>query len=112
MRRKPIVAITLGDPAGIGPEIAQKAAADPRVLDACEPVFYGPPDEAVFTPGRISADAGKAAYDAIVAAVADAERGRVAAIATAPINKEAFAAARVPWRGHTELLAHLTGARR
>ena len=38
--------------------------------------------------------------------------GRIAAVATAPINKEAFAAARVPWRGHTELLAHLTGAPR
>ena len=34
------------------------------------------------------------------------------AIATAPINKEAFAAAGLPWRGHTELLAHLTGAPR
>jgi 4-hydroxythreonine-4-phosphate dehydrogenase len=47
-----------------------------------------------------------------VAAVEDARRGRIAAIATAPINKEAFAAARVPWRGHTELLAHLTGTPR
>jgi 4-hydroxythreonine-4-phosphate dehydrogenase len=47
-----------------------------------------------------------------VKAVSDARRGEIAAIATAPINKEAFAAARLPWRGHTELLAHLTGARR
>ena len=62
--------------------------------------------------GRVSAAAGQAAYDAIVAAVEDAQQGRIAAVATAPINKEAFAAARVPWRGHTELLAHLTGARR
>ena len=38
--------------------------------------------------------------------------GKIAAVATAPINKEAFAAARVPWRGHTELLAHLTGSPR
>ncbi len=62
-----------------------------------------------FAIGRVSAAAGQAAYDAIVAAVEDARQGRIAAIATAPINKEAFAAARVPWRGHTELLAHLTG---
>ena len=38
--------------------------------------------------------------------------GRIDAIATAPINKEAFAAAGLPWRGHTDLLAHLTGASR
>jgi 4-hydroxythreonine-4-phosphate dehydrogenase len=36
--------------------------------------------------------------------------GRVDAVATAPINKEAFALAGLPWHGHTELLAHLTGA--
>ena len=32
-------------------------------------------------------------------------------MATAPVNKEAFALAGLPWRGHTDLLAHLTGAR-
>ena len=41
----------------------------------------------------------------------DALAGRVHAIATAPINKEAFALAGLPWRGHTDLLAHLTGAK-
>jgi 4-hydroxythreonine-4-phosphate dehydrogenase len=109
---KPSIGITVGDPAGIGPEIARKAAADPRVLHVCEPVLYGPTSDDQFPHGRISAHAGRAAYDAIVAAVQDAQRGRLAAIATAPINKEAFAAAGLPWRGHTELLAHLTGARR
>ena len=48
----------------------------------------------------------------IVAATRDAQAGRIDAIATAPINKEAFAAAGLPWRGHTDLLAHLTGAPR
>ena len=41
----------------------------------------------------------------------DAQRGVVDAIATAPINKEAFRLAGLPWAGHTDLLAHLTGAR-
>ena len=109
---KPAIGITVGDPAGIGPEIARKAAADPRVLDVCTPVLYGPPPDASFAIGRVSGSAGQAAYDAIVAAVEDARQGRIAAVATAPINKEAFAAARVPWRGHTELLAHLTGTPR
>jgi 4-hydroxythreonine-4-phosphate dehydrogenase len=106
----PRVAITIGDPAGIGPEIAAKAAAHPRVLEVCRPALYG----RIYTPGvragTLSAEAGQAAYGAIVAAVEDAMAGQVDAIATAPINKEAFALAGLPWRGHTELLAHLTGA--
>jgi len=107
---RPRVAITLGDPAGIGPEIALQASIDPRVLEVCEPVLYGPEAHLVFTPGQLSAEAGRAAYHAIVRAVDDAVAGRVDAVATAPINKEAFALAGLPWRGHTELLAALTGA--
>lgn len=105
---KPRIAITAGDPAGIGPEIARKAADDPRVRAECEPVIYGPPADVPFEPGRLSADAGRAAYDAICAAVADAKRGDVAAIATAPVNKLAFAEAGLPWKGHTDLLGYLT----
>jgi 4-hydroxythreonine-4-phosphate dehydrogenase len=60
----------------------------------------------------LSADAGLAAYESICDAVRDARSGAVAAIATAPVNKLAFAAAGLPWKGHTDLLAHLTGASR
>jgi 4-hydroxythreonine-4-phosphate dehydrogenase len=112
---RPRVALTAGDPAGIGPEIVRKAAADPRVLAACEPVFYGAvePDAAGrFPPGVLSADAGGSAYEAIVAAVEAALAGRVDAIATAPVNKEAFALAGLPWKGHTDLLGALTRAPR
>jgi 4-hydroxythreonine-4-phosphate dehydrogenase len=108
--KKPRVAITVGDPAGIGPEIAARAAADPRVLDVCEPRLYGPPPGDRFEPGVLSGGAGRAAYDTIVRAVEDAQRGVVDAIATAPVNKEAFRLAGLPWSGHTDLLAHLTGA--
>jgi 4-hydroxythreonine-4-phosphate dehydrogenase len=109
---KPRIAITSGDPAGIGPEIAAKAAADERVLAACEPVLYGSVDGVRYTPGELSADAGRAAYDAICQAVRDAVAGTVAAIATAPINKLAFSRAGLPWKGHTDLLGHLTGSTR
>ena len=109
---KPRIAITAGDPAGIGPEIAEKAAADARVLAACEPVIYRPRAGQSFPPGILSADGGRAAYDAICEAVRDARGGAVAGIATAPINKLAFAAAGLPWKGHTDLLAHLTGSAR
>jgi 4-hydroxythreonine-4-phosphate dehydrogenase len=107
---RPRVAITVGDPAGIGPEIAARAAADARVLGACEPVLYAPDEELSFVPGELSAEAGRAAYDAIVRAVVDAQAGAVHAVATAPINKEALKLAGLPWPGHTELLAHLTGS--
>ena len=108
MPRRPRVAITVGDPAGIGPEIAAAAVVDPRVTDVCEPVVYAPPGH--FAPGVLSAAAGQAAFDTIVRAVADAQAGVVDAIATAPVNKEAFRLAGLPWHGHTDLLAHLTGA--
>jgi 4-hydroxythreonine-4-phosphate dehydrogenase len=106
----PRVAITAGDPAGIGPEIAAAAAADPRVRAVCEPVVFDDPGGRRCPVGVVSAEAGQAAYDTIVRAVAAAQAREVDAIATAPINKEALALAGLPWRGHTELLAHLTGA--
>jgi 4-hydroxythreonine-4-phosphate dehydrogenase len=112
VEKKPRIAITVGDPAGIGPEIARKAADDSRIREVCEPVLYGPPDGSRFTPGHLSAEAGRAAYDAICAAVSDAQAGAVAAIATAPVNKLALSKAGLPWKGHTDLLGHLTGSRR
>ena len=108
---RPRIAITAGDPAGIGPEIARKAADDRRVRDVCEPVIYEPPPGERFEAGVLSAEAGRAAYETICHAVDDAQKGVVAGIATAPVNKLAFARAGLPWKGHTDLLAHLTGAR-
>jgi 4-hydroxythreonine-4-phosphate dehydrogenase len=112
---KPRIGITCGDPAGIGPEIACKSASDDRVTSVCEPVLYGPssPDALrTFAPGRPSAESGRAAYDSIVKAVGDVKAGRLQAIATGPISKEAFALAGLTWPGNTELLQHLTGAGR
>ena len=111
MTRKPRIAMTMGDPAGIGPEIVRKAADDARVRDACEPVLYGPGrDTSFFEPGVLSGDAGRAAYQAICDAARDALAGTVDGIATAPVNKAAFARAGLPWKGHTDLLGSLTGA--
>jgi len=67
---KPRIAITVGDPSGIGPEVAAQAAADLRVRAACEPVLFAPPESSRFTPGVLSAEAGRAAYDVIVRAEA------------------------------------------
>lgn len=109
---KPRIALTVGDPSGIGPEITAKALADPAVVAACEPVLYGPAGARVFQPGLLSAEAGLASYDVLGQAVADALAGKVDAIATAPINKHAWALAGLPWKGHTDLLADLTNTPR
>lgn len=107
-QRLPRIAITAGDPAGIGPEIVEKAAAHPSVRAVCEPVIFASETTGVRA-GEVSAAAGTAAYDTIVRAVEAAKRGEVDAVATAPVNKLAFARAGLPWKGHTDLLAHLCG---
>lgn len=114
MTPRPALAVTVGDPSGIGPEIAVAACADSRVVAVCRPEIYGPSrtDElAPYPTGVVSAASGRRAYQEIVRAAGDARAGRVAGIVTAPINKAAFAAAGLPWKGHTDLLAHLCGVR-
>jgi len=142
------MAITLGDPAGIGPEIIAKAfrdaAADSRgcfvagdlaivrraaqaiatagapalpvallddagdVRDAppgCIPVLQVvAPTAAAIVQGEVGAEAGRIAGDCVVWAARAALRGEIAAIVTAPLHKEALAAAGFPYPGHTELL--------
>ncbi len=108
------MAVTTGDPSGIGPEISRAAVVDPRVIAVCDPILYGPSDAdavAAFPRGEVHASSGRAAYDTIVRATTDAREGRVDAIATAPVNKASFAAAGLEWKGHTDLLAHLCGVR-
>ncbi len=114
------LAVSLGDPRGIGPEVARAAArALRREPDRPELVFVGPPDLAgdhdalVSTPYDAGTDvpaAGRAAAAAIRTAVELAMDGTVDGIVTAPIHKAALAAAGEPFPGHTEMLRALTGA--
>ena len=126
MTTKPRIAITLGDPRGIGPEIVARALADP--IDA-EVIAVGAEDQL----GRIPATrqvsvgkwelgsgeqegdrhriirAGRIAGHAVETAVGLALRGEVDAIVTAPAHKHALHLAGFPYPGHTEWLAHLAG---
>lgn len=145
------LAITMGDPCGIGPEIIAKALAhwdsghsrpcvvlgDPRVMrDAL--VRFAPKLElrlidhvadarsepgivellassslAALPPsGKISADAGRAAFAAIIKAIELAREKKIAGMVTAPIHKEALARAGIGYPGHTEILAAHGGAGR
>ncbi len=130
---KPRIAITMGDPAGIGPEILLKALSDTRVHEWCRPVVYGdrewlensaswlhlaPPvsinqasavNLSHIVRGQLSSTAASSAIDAVVLAARHAICGDVDAMVTAPLNKEAMALAGCPFPGHTELLASVTG---
>ena len=136
MSNRPVVAVTIGDPAGIGPEIVVRALAEGAVRAAAAAVIIGDKgvldramevtdvrlefgadlrliDLANVPPtlrwGAIQPEAGKAAGQYVERAVREALAGSVDAIATAPLHKEALWAAGYPHPGHTELLGALTG---
>ena len=119
MKRRARLAVTLGDPRGIGAEVVRKAVLHPRVIAECEIVLVGASGlEAradVSTgdwDGRGSeAAAGRLAGLAIERAVAMALAGDVNGVVTAPIDKHALLAGGFDFPGHTEMLAALTGAR-
>ena len=138
MSTKPIVAITMGDPAGIGPEIVVRALADPLVQqvafchvvgsrsvleDACKrcdlPTTIlesqwacvedvGTVQAGSYRYGEISAECGVASFEYIKKAIELALAGKVQAVATAPINKESLRAGSIPFIGHTEIFGELT----
>lgn len=124
--RLPRVAVTLGDPRGIGPEISARALEAPL---GAEIVVIGAEDQIGAVPasqylsvgvwGKGSGDgpggkqravrAGTIAGHAVEQAVRLALAGEVDAIVTAPANKQALHLAGFPYPGHTEWLAHLAG---
>jgi 4-hydroxythreonine-4-phosphate dehydrogenase len=149
----PRIAVTMGDPAGVGPELCLRLLADERVRMFCKPIVFGdvgvldrvakhlawpPPwpvvdsvewaqyghqldwgvlnlktiDAAAVEPGQVSAACGGAAYRYFTTAIGEAVAGRVDAITTAPLHKEALHAAGIEEPGHTEILAKLVPAER
>lgn len=146
----PTIAVTMGDPAGIGPEIVARTFAEPdfarrnrafvvgdaavmrraaRLLDLdLEVNAVSDPADGRFEPGvvdlvqegevpenlpfgELSAAAGAAAFGYVRRATQLALDGRAAAVATAPLNKEAMHLGGYRYPGHTEILAELTGTK-
>jgi len=142
------VGITMGDAAGIGPEIVVKACAQglnaPCVVygdavqlrraaaqlgarleiveitdvgqasagaDHINVIGCSPALPSDLPLGRISAAAGRGAYDYVCAAIDDAQAGRIRAIVTAPLNKKSMHAAGIDYPGHTEILAERSATR-
>jgi 4-hydroxythreonine-4-phosphate dehydrogenase len=100
---KPRIAITVGDPAGIGPEIVAKALRDPRVRRVCDPVVVGKPSKVAI--GQPSRAGGLIAIDALRHALLFVQTGQAQALVTAPVSKESFQLADYGFPGHTEWLA-------
>ena len=113
------LAMTVGDPRGIGPEIVAKALADPQVSERCDVVVVGPDGTQVpvaesvgrWLPESGAVLAGKLSGLAIARAVGLAMAGAVDGIVTAPIDKAALLAGGYDFPGHTEMLGDLTGSR-
>ena len=111
------LAITLGDPRGIGPEVVRAAIGDEQALRDVETCLVGPNgvgvhvDEAIgdWMAGETAAEAGRLAGRAIERATALALAGEVDGIVTAPVDKSALASAGYDVPGHTEMLAALCG---
>ncbi len=144
---RPILAITMGDAAGCGPEIIVKALDNPHFYQLCRPLVFGDlgriklaaslvnssltitkaenihtgvyqhghvdvldfdniPEDLPF--GQVDERAGHAAFTYIEAAIQQALKNQVAAIVTAPINKEALHKGGHHFPGHTEILAELS----
>lgn len=146
----PILAITMGDAAGCGPEIIIKALEDEKVYNICRPLVFGDAkrmklaasivkstlnirgiselDEGIYQYGsidvldfanipedlpfgQVDARAGHAAFVYIESAIEKAMADQVAAIVTAPINKEALHMGGHDFPGHTEILAELSNTK-
>jgi len=124
MSNKMKIGITCGDVNGIGPEIVRKAVVSKLWKPGIEFIFIGPqqidgfskhwkvPFNGQITPGKITAEASKAAVAAIERAVRGCLEGELDAMVTAPICKEGLKLAGVNYAGHTEMIAELTGTKR
>jgi 4-hydroxythreonine-4-phosphate dehydrogenase len=144
----PKIAVTTGDPAGIGPEVCLQLLNNPEIAEVCIPVVFGDLcvmeraaeecglrmptkvardlEEAVgpclldfnsisqkdYQTGSINASTGHAGYNYVTAAIDAALDGKVDAVTTGPLNKEALKLAGVPFPGHTEIFADRTKSQR
>jgi 4-hydroxythreonine-4-phosphate dehydrogenase len=113
---RPRLAVTVGDPRGIGPEIIRAALEDSALRGVCDMIVVGPEGADVpidvtvgeWSDGGDAASAGRASGDAIARAVQLALDGEVDGIVTAPIDKFALLSGGYDFPGHTEMLAELT----
>ncbi|MEM4408665.1 MAG: 4-hydroxythreonine-4-phosphate dehydrogenase PdxA [Candidatus Caldarchaeum sp.] len=134
--KRTVVGITMGDPCGVGPEVTIRALSDMELYSEIRPLVFGDAmviEEAkrltgvecdfevvdhsnfpvdMITIGKPCAEAGRASLEYVQSAVDYVLSGRVDALVTAPISKEAIHLAGSRYPGHTEILRELSGANR
>ena len=134
MKNLPKIALTMGDPAGIGPELAVRAATSPALRKIADISIYGCSDiiakaSATFAGGKkikiidtgdlkfsrmpvgeIDSRCGIEAWNAVICATKDVLSRKMDALVTAPVNKASINKAGIPFTGHTELVAELCRA--
>lgn len=136
---RPKIAVSLGDPAGIGSEVVAKALADPKVSHLAEWIVISNarflprvkkltgvslrglayvriehldyPKTLKFTMGKVDLNCGRAAVEYVRKATRMCLQGQAQAIVTAPINKEAVSLSYPKFSGHTEFIAELRGVK-
>ena len=150
--KRPVIGITMGDPASIGPEITLKALNNPSIYEQAKPLVVGDlgmmykaretvglknlkfhkisqVSEALFEYGtidvldmglvdseklelgKVSKEAGEAAFQYVVKVIELANKGKVDATVTNAFNKEAINLAGHHYSGHTEVYAEYTGTK-
>ncbi len=138
-KQKPRIAVTLGDPAGVGSEVSLKALMDVEVSGLAQWILIGDsaglhsaeqvtgvrlsdtaarfrdagslPKDAAIMPGELRPEYGKAAAEYVRIATEMCLYGEAEAMVTAPLNKEAVSLSGMPFTGHTEYIAQLCGAK-
>lgn len=136
--KKPKIGITLGDGAGIGPEVVLKVLSKPQIYKICQPVLIGDkvlldfwtkklkikipskvklidleifPPYQKFKPGEVHASTGNAAIQFVKEAAQMIFDKKIDGMVTAPLSKEAVHLSGTPFTGHTEYLAKKAGAK-
>jgi 4-hydroxythreonine-4-phosphate dehydrogenase len=104
-RAGPTIAITLGDPAGIGPEVVAKTLRDPRFPKGFRFEIIGKEKSPSATPGKLTPSGARFALKSLEEAATGCLEGKFAAMATGPVHKESIARLQPDFVGQTEFLA-------
>jgi 4-hydroxythreonine-4-phosphate dehydrogenase len=104
---KPVIGLTCGDPAGIGPEVIRGALVSGRLPEGFGYRVLGETDR--FQPGHPTRESARHAFETLEEAVRQAKRGEIQAVVTGPISKKSMYEVGFRFPGQTEFFADRTG---
>jgi 4-hydroxythreonine-4-phosphate dehydrogenase len=104
---RPVLGLTAGDPAGVGPELILRCLSDPGLPDGVDFRLIG--SEQGHTPGQPTPASARAAWDALEEAARFLQDGTIQAVVTGPVHKASLHALGFPFPGQTEFFAARAG---